>query len=168
MDIWNFFHRVISRWGTTEQPFLPGMIWIFTLLLGLAYLDKENIGLLLIPPFAASMTVILYLPQSPTAQPFAVVFGATIGTMIGTAACQIFGTGPLIAAASAFVALTALPKMRAYHPPGVALALFPPLFHTSIWFPITIVLPFTLVVVISASVLSRLVPSWPQYPRPLE
>ena len=57
--------------------------------------------------------------------------------------------------------------IRAYHPPGVALAMYPVLLHPGHWFPLSVVLPFTLVAVGSAALVSRLVREWPVYPKPL-
>ena len=57
--------------------------------------------------------------------------------------------------------------LRAFHPPGVALALYPVLLHPGNWFPLLVVLPFTVIAVGSAALLSRLVDKWPQYPKPL-
>jgi hypothetical protein len=36
-----------------------------------------------------------------------------------------------------------------------------------VWFAVEVVLPFTLVAVTSAALMSRLLPSWPRYPVPL-
>ncbi|HEY4114391.1 MAG TPA: hypothetical protein VGM17_10065, partial [Rhizomicrobium sp.] len=68
---------------------------------------------------------------------------------------------------AALTALIVLPLVRAYHPPGVALAMYPALLHPGLWFAVQVVLPFTLAAVISAAVMSRLLHSWPRYPAPL-
>jgi hypothetical protein len=47
-----------------------------------------------------------------------------------------------------------LPLLRAYHPPGVALAMYPPLLHPGVWFAVQVVLPFALVAVISTALMS--------------
>jgi hypothetical protein len=54
------------------------------------------------------------------------------------------------------------------HSPRVALALYPVLFHPGNWFPLVVVLPFTVIAVCSAALLSRLVDEWPAYPKPLQ
>jgi len=77
------------------------------------------------------------------------------------------GFGPGVAMMAALTALITLPLLRAYHPPGVALAMYPPLLHSGLWFAIQVVLPFTLVTVISAALMSRLLYSRPRYPVPL-
>ena len=71
----------------------------------------------------------------------------------------------IVAAVAAFGILNLI---HAYHPPGVALAMYPLLLHPGDWFPLIVVLPFTVVAVGSAAVLSRLVEGWPRYPKPLK
>jgi hypothetical protein len=68
---------------------------------------------------------------------------------------------------AALAALIVLPLLRAYHPPGAALAMCPALLHPGLWFAVQVVLPFTLVAVISAALMSRLLRNWPQYPASL-
>ena len=84
---------------------------------------------MLVPPFAATKTILLYLPDVSIAQPFAIVVGSTVGTAIGTLLSVLFGFGAATAALAALAALIVLPLLRAYHPPGVALALYPALLH---------------------------------------
>jgi hypothetical protein len=44
----------------------------------------------------------------------------------------------------------------------------PKLFHRGNWFPLAVVLLFTVIAVCSAAILSRLVDEWPAYPKPLQ
>jgi CBS-domain-containing membrane protein len=159
--------RIITRWGTSHRPAVLGCLWMAVLLGGLAWLDLRRGDIFLVPPFAATMTILLYLPDVPLAQPFAVVFGSTLGAAIGNVLSVCLGVGPGIAMLAALIALIVLPLLRAYHPPGVALAMYPPLLHPGVWFAVQVVLPFTLVAVISAALMSRLARCWPRYPAPL-
>jgi CBS domain-containing membrane protein len=159
--------RIITRWGTSHRPAVVGCLWMAVLLGALAWLDLRRGGIFLVPPFAATMTILVYLPNVAIAQPFAIVFGSTLGAAIGTVLSLFLGFGPGIAMVAALTALIALPLLRANHPPGVALAMFPALLHPGLWFAVQVVLPFTLVAVISAALMSRLLPSWPQHPAPL-
>jgi hypothetical protein len=43
----------------------------------------------------------------------------------------------------------------------------PKLFHPGNWFPLVVVLPFTVIAVCSAAIRSRPVDEWPAYPKPL-
>jgi CBS-domain-containing membrane protein len=133
----------------------------------LVWLDRRHDGIFLVPPFAATMTILLYLPNVSIAQPFAIVIGSTSGAAIGTLLSFAFGFGPGIAMAAALIALIALPLLRAYHPPGVALAMYPALLHSGPWFAGRVVLPFTLAAVVSAALMSRKLRGWPRYPAPL-
>ena len=159
--------RIIARWGTLQRPALFGCVWMAGLLGVLAWLDDRYGGMFLIPPFAATITILLYLPHASVAQPFAIIVGSVLGAAIGSVASVLLGFGTGVAMAAALVALITLPMLRAYHPPGVALAMYAPLLHCGLWYAIQVVLPFTLVAVASAVVMSRLLRSWPQYPAPL-
>ena len=159
--------RMITHWGTSHRPTLPGVLWMAALLGILVWLDDRHDGMFLIPPFAATMTILLYLPNASVAQPVAIVCGSTLGAAIGTVLGLALGFGPGVAMAAVLTALIALPLLRVYHPPGVALAMYPPLLHPGLWFAVQVVLPFTLTAVLSAALMSRLLPSWPQYPASL-
>ena len=156
--------RLVARWGASRRPDLAGCLWMAALLGALAWLDLRHGGVFLVPPFAATMTILLYLPDVAIAQPFAIVVGSTLGAAIGTVLSLVFGFGPAIAMVAALTALIVLPLLRAYHPPGVALAMYPALLHPGLWFAVQVVLPFTLVAVITAALMSRLLRSWPRYP----
>jgi CBS domain-containing membrane protein len=159
--------RIISHWGAAQRPTALGATWMAVLLGVLVWLDGQREGIFLVPPFAATMTILLYLPNVAIAQPFAIVCGSTFGAAIGTVLRVLLGAGPGVAMAAALTALIVLPLVRAYHPPGVALAMYPALLHPGLWFAIQVVLPFTITAVISAAVMSRLLHSWPRYPAPL-
>jgi CBS-domain-containing membrane protein len=121
-------------------------------------------GLFLIPPFAATLTILVYQPNVPIAQPIAVACGSLFGAAIGTVLSVLLGFGPGIALLAAFIAMIILPLLRVFHPPGVALAMCPALLHSGAWFAILVVLPFTLAAVISRAVLGRVVSNWSRYP----
>ncbi len=157
--------QIITHWGTPHRPFISGILWMGLLLGALTWLDRA--GIFLVPPFAATLTILLYLPRVSIAQPFAIIVGSSLGAAIGTLFAVVFGFGPATAMAAALAALVILPLLRAYHPPGVALAMYPALLHPGLWFAVQVVLPFTIVAVVSATLMSRLLNSWPQYPAPL-
>lgn len=152
------------RWGTPYTLSVPGLVWMGLVLGTLVWLEGRHLGLLLIPPFAVTMTILLYLPNSPVAQPFAVIVGSTMGATVGTVVIWILGSGAFSAMVAAVVAIAVLILIRAYHPPGVALAMCPALLPVTSWFPVSLVLPFTVTVVSTAIILSRLWPYWPRYP----
>ncbi len=69
----------------------------------LVWLDRGHDGIFLVPHFAATMTILLYLSNVSIAQPFAIVFGSTSGATIGTLLSLAFGFGPGIAMAAALM-----------------------------------------------------------------
>jgi CBS-domain-containing membrane protein len=73
-----------------------------------------------------------------------------------------------MAVLAATLACLVITLIRAFHPPAVALAMYPLLFHPGNWFPLVVVLPLTVIAVRSAAILSRLVDEWPAYPKRLQ
>ena len=65
-------------------PATAGSVWMAVLLGALVWLDLRRGGIFLVPPFAATMTILVYLPDVAVAQPFAIVFGSTLGAATGT------------------------------------------------------------------------------------
>lgn len=163
--------HVLSGYNWQAWMYHGGTSWLqlgwFLLLLGtLAWLDGATPFVWLVPPFAATLTILLLLPRSPIAQPIPVVAGSTLGACVGTAVA-LLGHGPFYAVLAAGLMVVLLPLLRIYHPPGVALSMYPLLLHTSTWFPLVVVLPFTAVSVVTCSLLSRVSKNWPEYPVPL-
>jgi CBS-domain-containing membrane protein len=158
--------RMLKSWRTLHRPDMLGCLWMAVLLGSLTWLDFRDGGLFLIPPFAATLTILVYLPNVPIAQPIAVVCGSLFGAAIGSVLSALLGFGPGVALLAALTAMIILPLLRVFHPPAVALAMCPALLHSGAWFAILVVLPFALAAVISRAVLSRLVSNWSRYPAP--
>lgn len=165
--MWSLCLRIVRCWGTRSRLNIVEYAWILSMFGVLAALENNQIGLFLIPPFGATLTILLVLPDALVAQPYALVVGSVAGASIGTF-ISLFSRGLLMAIVAAVAAFCILNLIHAYHPPGVALAMYPLLLHPGVWFPLIVVLPFTLVAAGSAAVLSRLVESWPSYPKPLK
>jgi len=158
--------RIVRSWGTNSRLNIAEYFWILSMLGLLACLEDDRIGLYLIPPFAATLTILLGLPEAPVAQPYALIAGSVVGASVGTL-LSLFSRGALMAILAAVAAFAIINLIHAYHPPGVALAMYPVLLHPGHWFPLTVVFPFTVVAAGSAALLSKLVREWPAYPRPL-
>jgi CBS-domain-containing membrane protein len=157
---------VIRSWGTSCRLNIAQYLWVLSMFGILAGLEHNRIGLFLVPPFGATLTLLLALPGASVAQPYAVVAGSVTGAALGTLlSCLARGTAMAVVAAT--LAFGVISVMRAYHPPGVALAMYPLLLHPGHWFALAVVLPFTIAAVASASILSKLISSWPAYPNPL-
>lgn len=160
------WHRCRERFATPafRLPWIA-YIWFATVLGGFAWLDGAGHPLTayLVPPFAATLSIILLLPRQPVARPAAIVLGSTLGAGMGTLA-GLAVHGPLFAALVAVLAFVALSRLGLYHPPALALSMYPLLLRPGPWFALAAVLPFTLVAVGTAVVLSRVVEAWPAYP----
>ncbi|MGB8478261.1 MAG: HPP family protein [Acidobacteriaceae bacterium] len=163
----NLCASVVDSWGTKVKFSLQAYLWFLILLAALALLTRNQYGLYLVPPFLATLSILHFLPDVAIAQPYAVVSGSVVGASIGTLVSRL-GHGPIFAALAAATAFIVLHQLRAYHPPGVALALYPALLHTLSTFPFLVVLPFTVLAVGATTLFSKLSPQWPQYPLPLK
>jgi CBS-domain-containing membrane protein len=158
--------RIVRSWGTKSQLNITEYLWILSMFGLLACLEDNRIGLYLIPPFGATLTILLDLPEAPVAQPYALVVGSVVGASVGTL-LSLFSRGSLMAILAAVAAFGVINLIHAYHPPGVALAMYPLLLHPGHSFPLSVVLPFTVIAAGSAALMSRLVDEWPAYPKPL-
>ena len=165
--------KAFSRWRSERCASPASTVWFATLLCvmaGLDYLSGDTFlhGFIwLVPPFAATLSILLLLPQSPIAQPIPVIVGSTLGAGIGNVAAMAVH-GPFFAVAAAAVTLLILSRLRVYHPPGVALSMYPLLLYPGHLFPVVVVLPFTSITVMSSALLSRRFATWPRYPIPLD
>lgn len=163
----NTLLRIIGTWGTKATWNVAGCLWLAAMFGVLALLDADRIGLYLVPPFGATLSILLLLPDARIAQPYALIAGSVAGAAVGTL-ISLFARGLGMAVLAAIVAFGVLSLIRAYHPPGVALAMYPLLMHPGNWFPLRVVLPFAVIAVGSAALLSRLINKWPAYPKPLD
>ncbi|MEM3857741.1 MAG: HPP family protein [Thermoprotei archaeon] len=155
-------HKPTSEWVSHSSLPWYCYLWLFTVLLPFA-LASGNAAIYLFPPFAATATIILFIPSANLAQPYPVIVGSTIGATLGDA-LSLFEHGPIWAALAAALSAFVMNAVKAYHPPGVALSLYPLLLRPPVSFPLTTVLPFTLLVTFSSAGLSRLLDRWPKYP----
>ena len=157
---------VVRCWGTKPALRLSGYLWVASMFGALAALEANRIGVFLVPPFAATLTILTLLPDAPVAQPYAVIGGSVCAAAIGTG-FSLLGSSLVMAVLAMIVAFVVISSIHAYHPPGVALASIPVLLHTGRWFPLAVVLPFTAAAVLSAAAMSKWLSSWPEYPKSL-
>jgi CBS-domain-containing membrane protein len=158
--------RLLKTWCTLNRPALLGCLWMAGLLGPLTWLDLREGGIFPIPPFAATLTILVYLPNTAVAQPITVICRSVLGAATGTLLSLVLGSGAGAALLSALAAMIMLPLLGAFHPPAAALAMCPALLHLGPWFVLEVVLPFTLAAVISWAVISRLLTGLPRYPAP--
>jgi len=83
----------------------------------------------LVAPMGASAVLVFAVPSSPLAQPWAVIGGNTLSSLMGIA-CAAWIPDPTLAAGVAVAAaITAMFALRCLHPPGGASALLAVLSH---------------------------------------
>ena len=132
----------------------------------LAALQADRVGVFLVPPFGATLTILMLLPDAPIAQPYALIGGSVCGAAVGTG-ISLFGRGIGMTVLAMIAACVLISLIHAYHPPAVALASIPVLLQPGPWFAFLVVLPFTVVAVVSTAALSKWSRGWPEYPKPL-
>lgn len=76
-----------------------------------------------VAPLGASAVLIFAIPASPLAQPWPVVGGNVISTIVGVAAYRLIPEPALAAGAAVACAILAMSLLRCLHPPGGAAAL---------------------------------------------
>jgi CBS domain-containing membrane protein len=146
----------------THSPRTPGFrqelmagVWMTVLLGALAWLSASRDAIFLVLPLGATLAILLYLPEAQIAKPRSVILGSVLGAVLGTALMAILGADASTAVVAALAAALVLSVFRVFHPPAIALALYPALVHPGWWFPLEVVLPFTLIAVLSAPLVRR-------------
>jgi CBS-domain-containing membrane protein len=157
---------VVRCWGTRPTLRLGGYLWVTAMFGLLAFLEANRIEVFLVPPFGATLTILMLLPDAPVAQPYALIVGSVCGAAVGTE-ISFFGSGLGTAVLAMIAAFVVISLIHAYHPPGVALASIPVLLHPGHRFPLLVVLPFTVAAVGSAVAMSKWLRGWPVYPKSL-
>jgi CBS-domain-containing membrane protein len=130
----------------------------------LAMLEANRIGVFLVPPFAATRTILMLLPDAPVAQPYALIAGSVCCSGDRN---QFFGKGLGMAVLAMIAAFFVISLIHAYHLPAVALASIPVLLHPGHWFPLLVVLPFAAAAVGSTAAMSKWLHGRPVYPKSL-
>jgi CBS domain-containing membrane protein len=83
----------------------------------------SHAALLLAAPIGASAVLVFAVPSSPLAQPWPVVGGCTISTLVGFGVAALLGHGPIAAGLAVGLAILLMSLLRCLHPPGGACAL---------------------------------------------
>src|ERR1700730_12899805 len=80
----HLFSTVVRCWGTRPTLRLGGYLWVAAMFGALALLEANRIGVFLVPPFGATLTILMLLPEAPVAQPYALIAGSVCGAAVGT------------------------------------------------------------------------------------
>lgn len=125
------------RWLRELLPPSPGADWrerlrvvvgaalgIFaTALVCRAFSDAGTSWPWLVAPLGASAVLVFAVPSSPLAQPWSVVAGNTLSTLVGIACVHWVGSPELAAALAVGLSIALMFALRCLHPPGGASAL---------------------------------------------
>jgi CBS-domain-containing membrane protein len=106
--------NVVRCWGTRPSLRLSGHLWVVAMFAVLAVLEANRIGVFLVPPFGATLTILMLLPDTPVAQPYALIVGSVCGA-VGTGA-SFLGNGIGIAVLAMIAAFVVTSLIQAYHP----------------------------------------------------
>lgn len=85
----------------------------------------------LMASLGASALLVFALPQSPMAQPWAVVAGNTLSALIGIASVRLIGESFLAMPFAAAASILGMFILRCLHPPAAAVAMITVLAHIS-------------------------------------
>jgi HPP family len=100
---------------------LSGYLLLAAMFGVLATLEANRIGVFLVPPFAATLTILMLLSEAPVAQPYALIVGSVCGAAVGTGA-SFFGSGlgvavlAMIAPFAPYQSDSRLPSESPWHP----------------------------------------------------
>src|SRR5258708_30603685 len=89
----HIFSTVVRCWGTRPTLRMSGYLWVAAMFGVLAVLEANRIGVFLVAPFGATLTILILLPDTPVAQPYALIAGSVCGAAVGTG-ISFLGSGP--------------------------------------------------------------------------
>lgn len=78
---------------------------------------------IIVAPIGASAVLVFAVPASPLAQPWSVVGGNVLSTLVGVAVAKVVPDTPLAAGLAVGAAIFVMSALRCLHPPGGAAAL---------------------------------------------
>ena len=159
----HLFSTVVRCWGTRPRLRPSGYLWVAAMFAVLAVLEANRIGVFLVPPFGATLTILMLLPDAPVAQPYALIAGSVCGAAVGT----VFGQRSRNGGARHDRCVYRHQPDSRLSSSSSRLASIPVLLHTGHWFPLLVVLPFTAAAVGSAAAMSKWLPGRPVYPKSL-
>lgn len=138
-----FVQQMTKRYGFYFGGDQPAVAWserlrsVFGAFIGLMlvittakYLGElSGIDEWLMASLGASALLVFALPQSPMAQPWAVIAGNTLSALVGISCFQLIGQPFLALPAAAALSILGMFVLRCLHPPAAAVALIAVLGH---------------------------------------
>ncbi len=111
----NWRERAVAAIGAVLGIGLTGLI--------AALLGGQHSLLLLAAPIGASAVLVFAVPASPLAQPWPVIGGCVVSTLVGFGVASLLGHGAVAAGLAVGLAILLMSLLRCLHPPGGACAL---------------------------------------------
>lgn len=105
-----------SAFGALLGLGLTGMI-------SMAFIGKGDASIYLVAPMGASAVLLFCLPASPLAQPWSLIGGNLVATLVGVSCARYIGNPVFAAALAVGLAIAAMFLLRCLHPPSGAIAL---------------------------------------------
>lgn len=121
-----FFHPIIAGAQLPQRLLacLGAVIGIaLTILVCAAFPFHSNDLPIIVAPLGASAVLVFAVPASPLAQPWPVIGGNVISTLVGVATFQLIPNEALAAGIAVGGAILVMSLLRCLHPPGGAAAL---------------------------------------------
>ncbi|BDT76510.1 hypothetical protein PKF023_03130 [Polynucleobacter yangtzensis] len=116
----------VERWRSVFGAFI-GLLLVFTTAKFLGELG--GIGEWLMASLGASALLVFVLPQSPMAQPWAVIAGNTLSALVGILCFQLLGDALITLPLAVALSILGMFILRCLHPPAAAVALIAVLGH---------------------------------------
>ncbi len=110
-------------WPTPAEALRAGLGATLALALTGVALRALGAGSGLIAPFGASAFLIFAVPNSPLAQPWAVVVGSTLSALVALALLHLLPPSIAVAGLAVGLSILAMAACRAMHPPAGAVVL---------------------------------------------
>ena len=117
-------------WSERLRSVFGAFIGLMLVITSAKYLGElGGIDEWLMASLGASALLVFALPQSPMAQPWAVIAGNTLSALIGISCFHLMGEPLLALPAAAALSILGMFVLRCLHPPAAAVALITVLGH---------------------------------------
>ena len=117
-------------WGERLRSVFGAFIGLMLVITSAKYLGElSGIDEWLMASLGASALLVFALPQSPMAQPWAVIAGNTLSALIGISCFHLISEPLLALPAAAALSILGMFILRCLHPPAAAVALIAVLGH---------------------------------------
>jgi len=106
---------------TNLKTDLLASLGAFLCIFSLAYLSSFDLSIIwLIPPFGASMVLVMGVHESPLAQPKNILFGHVLSALSGVVIFALLGSSPLSLGIAVALSVFVMASFNIIHPPAGA------------------------------------------------